>query len=112
MKRVIALFLCAALAGCNSTSEPRESAANSGKAQSRANQQNAKNRTSANACADAVANQNKAATAGAVLGMAGSFAGFGGRGGMVASHVASTAGNAIAAGEMNRARASVASNCR
>lgn len=112
MKLAIVMTICVAVAGCSSTTESRQTAQTSVKAQPKSPRQQAtRKQVSADACTDAMTAQNNAATVGAMLGFAGGFGGFGGRGGMVASHVASTAGNAITAAEMNKARSAVVEKC-
>lgn len=62
-------------------------------------------------CEAALKREMNSAMAGSMLGMAGGFVGFGGRGGALASQVASTAGGMIAQNQQAKAREALERDC-
>ncbi|MCJ7997446.1 hypothetical protein J5N58_22920 [Rhizobium cremeum] len=62
-------------------------------------------------CEAALKREMNSAMAGNMLGMAGGFVGFGGRGGAIASQVASTAGGMIAQQQQAKARQALERDC-
>lgn len=106
MRMIVIAVLCGTLAGCSQTSAPADLAA-TGKASPAQPRQTAK----ADRCDEAIKGQTNSAMLGSALGMAGGLAGFGGRGGMVAAQVASTAGGMIARSQAQQAQAAVMREC-
>ena len=108
MKIIVIAVLCGVLAGCSQTSTPADLAAagNASPAQPRKTAA-----AKADRCEEAIKGQANSAMLGSALGMAGGLAGFGGRGGMVAAQVASTAGGMIARSQAQQAQAAVMREC-
>lgn len=63
------------------------------------------------ACAEAMKKQRDQAMLGSALGMAGGVVGFGGRGGAIASQVASTAGSLVAEQTRQQAQTAIQRDC-
>jgi hypothetical protein len=116
MKHCIPLVLVLALSGCSQTTPAGQSMSTAdqklnGKANTVTAASSAKAKAKAGgdvrvACAEAMKKQRDQAMLGSALGMAGGVVGFGGRGGAIASQVASTAGSLVA--EQNRQQAQTA----
>lgn len=107
MKTVIISLMAVGLAACSQTADP--SAAT--RAAAPKNRATAQAAAPADTCDTAIRNQANAAMVGSALGMVGGLGGFAGRGGAVASQVASTAGGAIAQAQASQARANVHRAC-
>lgn len=105
MKFVIIGLLCLDVGGCSQTASGTGATTSArGKSVVATAGVQKKPATKREACAEATQAQSNAAMLGGALGLVGSFGGFGGRGSMVASQVASTAGNMVANSQSAKAR--------
>lgn len=107
MRTIITSLMTVALAACSQTTDPVATA----QTPASRTKPTAQAAAPADKCDTAIRNQANAAMVGSALGMVGGFGGFAGRGGAVASHVASTAGGAIAQAQASQARANVHRDC-
>lgn len=105
MKAILIAMLCLSVAACSTTAGGPDNvaAATDKKPTAQASQKKNPARKK-DACEEAMQAQTNAAMLGGALGMVGSFGGFAGRGGMVASQVASTAGSMVATSQSAKAQ--------
>ncbi len=119
MKHYIPLVLVLALCGCSQTTPAGQSTTTAdqtlnGKANTGTPAYSAKAKAGGDvrvACAEAMKKQRDQAMLGSALGMAGGVVGFGGRGGAIASQVASTAGSLVAEQTRQQAQTAIRRDC-